>query len=140
MQRWLMVLAQAPSWKDVVGISAPQAVTLIALIFALAFAAPRLVQLRRLRNGGENGPERRSRSCLLLDQRAGEIEARTSALEAGQNTIREDLAGLRSVVDVNHSDLAALRQQVSDNHGDTMSALGSITERIHALAARMERR
>jgi len=102
------------------------AATLLVSVTALGgIPLVRLVRAARAKNGEasmDNGHERRSRSCGVLEERAGGIEVRVSVVEAGLVAVREDVAAIRS--------------EAGDRHGEVMRAIGSITGEIRALRPR----
>jgi len=127
---------------DMPDLSNPATVTAITLLLAvLALGGVRLLQVVkaiRARNGEANHGdghdhqperrenslawERRKRSCLVVEERAGAIETRVSVLEAGLGAAREDIAATRS--------------EAAERHGEVMRAIGSITGEIRALRPR----
>ena len=127
---------------DMPDLSNPATVTAITLLLAvLALGGVRLLQVVkaiRARNGEANHGdghdhqperrenslawERRKRSCVVVEERAGAIETRVSVVEAGLSAVREDVA--------------AIRNEAGDRHGEVMRAIGSITGEIRALRTR----
>jgi len=109
----------------------PEQIVALSLLLAVAALARLRIRRHAKDNGevslnGNQGPERRQRSCHLLEGQAEKIGERVTVVESAVQVLHAGLAAVRE-------DQAQERELASTRHGDVMRAIGSITGEIRAL-------